>query len=190
MAVLTALEPLKSAGGSAAQKATVTVAAVLGFSVASYIEIPMSPVPITAQTYAFMVAAILLGWRLGLLATVGWLAIGAAGVPVLAGGASGLAHFTGPAAGYLVAFPLAVVVVALLAERGWNSRHLLLAFMAMALGHLICLTVGGAWLASDIGVGPALRSGVLPYLPGGIIKSVLGVATIAVVQQVRSALRH
>ncbi|MGO1501356.1 MAG: biotin transporter BioY [Marinobacter sp.] len=162
--------------------ATIVITA-LCLSVASYIEIPMVPVPITAQTYVLLTAAGLLGWKLGTASTILWLCLGALGLPVLAGGSSGLDYFSGPTAGYLFAFPLAVAVVGLLFERGWNTKNIVLTFLAMLLGHTVCLGFGGAWLALTIGPEKAFLKGVLPFLLGGVIKSALAVGTIFVIDR-------
>lgn len=175
--------PLDPNGRSASWKLVIIAITALCLSVASYIEIPMVPVPITAQTYVLLTAAGLLGWKLGTASTVLWLILGAMGLPVLAGGSSGLDYFSGPTAGYLFAFPLAVAVVGLLFERGWNVKHLALAFLAMLLGHAVCLGFGGLWLAFTIGAESALLKGVLPFLLGGVIKSALAVATILIIDR-------
>ncbi|WP_323750522.1 biotin transporter BioY [Marinobacter sp.] len=165
----------------ASWKLVIVAIAVMCLSIASYIEIPMVPVPITAQTYVLLTVAGLLGWKLGTVSTVLWLALGAAGLPVLAGGGSGLDYFSGPTAGYLFAFPLAVALVGLLFARGWNTKHIKLAFLAMLLGHVVCLGFGGLWLAFTIGPADAFLKGILPFLLGGVIKSALAVATVVVV---------
>lgn len=170
--------PVDPTGQSASWKLVVVAITTVCLCVASYIEIPMVPVPITAQTYVLLTAAGLLGWKLGTASTILWLTLGALGLPVLAGGSSGLDYFSGPTAGYLFAFPLAVAVVGLLFERGWNTKKIALAFLAMLLGHAVCLGFGGLWLAFTIGPASAFMKGVLPFLVGGLIKSALAVGTI------------
>lgn len=172
--------PVNPNDRSASWKLIVVMVAIICLSIASYIEIPMVPVPITAQTYVLLTLAGLLGWKLGTAATVLWLLIGAMGLPVLAGGSSGLDYFSGPTAGYLFAFPLAVAVVGLLFERGWNTKNIVLAFLAMLLGHAVCLGFGGLWLAFTIGPVSAFLKGVLPFLIGGLLKSALAVVTILI----------
>lgn len=179
--------PVDPKGQSASWKLVTVAITTVCLSVASYIEVPMVPVPITAQTYVLLTAAGLLGWKLGTASTVLWLILGALGLPVLAGGSSGLDYFSGPTAGYLFAFPLAVAVVGLLFERGWNVKHVALAFLAMLLGHAVCLGFGGLWLALTIGPADAFLKGVLPFLVGGIIKSALAVGTILVADRFLSA---
>jgi biotin transport system substrate-specific component len=172
--------PLEPNGRTLSWKLAIVVITVVCLSVASYIEIPMVPVPITAQTYALFVAAGLLGWKLGTTSTTLWLILGAFGLPVLAGGSGGLERFSGPTAGYLFAFPLAVAAVGLLVERGWDAKNVVLAFLAVLLGHVICLGFGGIWLAFTIGPAKAFMKGVLPFLIGGVLKSAFVVATMIV----------
>ena len=179
--------PVDPKGQSASWKLVTVAITTVCLSVASYIEVPMVPVPITAQTYVLLTAAGLLGWKLGTASTILWLILGALGLPVLAGGSSGLDYFSGPTAGYLFAFPLAVAVVGLLFERGWNVKNVALAFLAMLLGHAVCLGFGGLWLALTIGPADAFLKGVLPFLVGGIIKSALAVGTILVADRFLSA---
>ena len=97
--------------------------------------------------------------------------------PILANGTGGLAPFMGPTAGYLASFPLVAVLVGWLAERGWNGGRPGFAFAAMLAGHVLCLALGGLWLAILIGPEKALLAGVVPFLLGSLVKSGLG-ATI------------
>jgi biotin transport system substrate-specific component len=138
----------------------------------------MIPVPMTMQTFAVAMVGALYGWRLGALTIAAWLAEAIVGLPVLAGGASGIQHFIGPTAGYLLAFPICGALTGWLAERGWNGRNVVMAFVSMLLSNLLCLALGGAWLATVIGVGPAIESGVTPFVLGSLLKSVLGAAIL------------
>ncbi|TJV18529.1 MAG: biotin transporter BioY, partial [Mesorhizobium sp.] len=111
-------------------------AVVLGtvfLALASYIEVPMVPVPVTMQTFAVTLIGAVYGWRLGAATIVAWLVEGAIGLPVLSGGAAGAHHFVGPTAGYLFAFPVVGALTGWLAERGWNGNRPWLAFVSMLL---------------------------------------------------------
>lgn len=66
-------------------------------------------------------------------------------------------------------------------------KNVALAFLAMLLGHAVCLGFGGLWLALTIGPADAFLKGVLPFLVGGIIKSALAVGTILVADRFLSA---
>ena len=154
------------------------VIGVASLVLSSYIEVPMIPVPMTMQTYAVLVIAALFGWRLGAATVLAWLALAALGLPVLSGGNGGLQAFAGPTAGYLFAFVLAAAVTGWLAEKGWNAKRPALAFSAMLLAHAVCLLFGALWLATKIGLDPAIAGGVTPFLIGAIVKSALAVATL------------
>ena len=74
-------------------------------------------VPITLQTFGVMTAGAVLGAKRGFLAVLLYLALGAIGLPVFTGGTGGLGRFSGPSAGYLIAFPFAAALCGLLVER-------------------------------------------------------------------------
>ena len=170
--------PLALQGRPLVWQGLALVAGTLLLTLSSYITVPMVPVPMTMQTFAVTLVGALFGWRLGGLTIIAWLIEGASGLPVLAGGSAGIAHFFGPTGGYLFAFPVTGAVVGWLAERGWNAHRVVLAFFAMLIGNVLCLVLGGAWLAVMIGTGPAITAGVTPFLLGGLLKSVLGAATL------------
>ena len=153
-------------------------AAIVMLALSSHGTIPMVPVPITLQTLAVTLAGALLGWRWGTLAVLLWLATGALGLPVLAGGASGTRPFLGPTAGYLFAFPVAAACTGWLAERGWNGDRPAWALLAMLAGTAVCLLFGAGWLARSIGLEAAFHRGVVPFLPGGLLKSAAGAAIL------------
>jgi biotin transport system substrate-specific component len=161
-----------------------SVALVFAFSLlvalAAQLEVrlPWTPVPITAQTFAVLLAGALLGSRLGSLALVAYLAEGAVGLPFFSGGGGGPQFFAGPTAGYLLAFPVAAFVTGYLAERGWD-RRILTAAVAMALGSLVILAGGWAWLAVLTGTPVrAFALGVAPFVFGDVIKVALAAAAL------------
>ncbi|MER8414432.1 biotin transporter BioY [Mesorhizobium sp. M0510] len=170
--------PLRLQDRSLAWQVGAVVLGTLFLALASYIEVPMVPVPVNMQTFAVTLIGALYGWRLGALTIAAWLVEGAVGFPVLSGGAAGAAHFVGPTGGYLFAFPLVGALVGWLAERGWNGKRVMLAFVAMLLGNLACLVLGTAWLAVMIGAEQAVTFGLLPFIVGGLLKSALGAATL------------
>ncbi len=86
------------------------------------IQLPTSPVPITGQTLAVLLVGIGFGSRRGFLSVLLYLIEGGAGLPFFAGGTSGIGRLPGPTGGYLLGFLVAVFLVGLLAERGWDKR--------------------------------------------------------------------
>ena len=164
------------------------VGGVIVLAVSSRVAIPMVPVPITLQTLAVILIGGLYGWRLGGVTVVVWLMAAALGLPLLSDGAGGLEPFAGATAGYLFAFPLAAVLVGVLTARGWDGGRPLRAFAAMLAGNALCLTLGAAWLAAQIGAASALEAGVIPFLPGAVIKSAVAAGVLVALH--RRAMRR
>lgn len=103
-----------NAGPAANVALTVAAATTLwGAAAAGRIMIPGTPVPITLQTFALMLIALMLPWRQAAAAVLLYLAAGAAGLPVFSGGGSTATLF-GPSAGFLFGFFPAVIVTGLL----------------------------------------------------------------------------
>jgi biotin transport system substrate-specific component len=149
-------------------------AAVLGFAVLTAIgarmavPLPGSPVPFTFEVVAVLAAGFLLGPRLGAASQLSYLAAGAAGLPVFAAG-GGLAYLLGPTGGYLLAYPVAALVVGMVAKGrglGGQTTGLLLGVAAIYLG-------GVAWLAPSLGVGRALAVGAAPFVVVDLLKVLL-----------------
>jgi biotin transport system substrate-specific component len=136
------------------------------------IPLPWSPVPLTGQTFAVLLSGALLGPRRAFAAQALYLAQGAAGLPVFAGGLGGAAVLLGPTAGYLAAFPFAAAVTGLLARRGWD-RGFATMLAAMLLGSLVIFALGLAWLARFVPAGALLAQGLLPFVPGDVVKASL-----------------
>ena len=154
--------------------------AIIGFALlttaGAQIDVPMHPVPMTMQSFAVLLAGLVLGSRDGLLAVVLYLLAAMVGLPVLAEGASGLGPFTGPTAGYIYAFPFAAFMAGLLsehAEKRASGIHPALMVGALFGLHLLLLGVGTAWLTTKIPVGDAVSGGFTPFLIGGGVKSLL-----------------
>lgn len=132
--------------------------------------IPLSPVPITGQTFAILTLAMALGARNGVLATLAYLAEGAAGLPVFAGGVGGVTHLLGPTGGYLVGFVLCAAVCGKLAELGFDRSYPKMLF-AMTLGNILIFIPGVLWLSNFVPAGQALVLGFAPFIPGAILKT-------------------
>lgn len=136
------------------------------------VYLPITPVPITGQTFGVLLIAAVLGARLG-TATVGLYIIqGLLGLPFFAGGNAGLAALMGPTGGYLAGFLLAAYTVGSLAERGFD-RSLFTAIPAFIAGTAVIYLFGAWQLSAFVGMDKALAAGVLPFVVGDIIKAVL-----------------
>jgi len=171
-------DPLRLSNRPLAVKAAFVLAGTLVLALASHIAVPMVPVPITMQTFAVTMIGALYGWRLGALTVLAWLGEAMLGFPVLANGGGGLAPFTGPTAGYLVAFPLMALMVGWLAERGWTGDNVVRSFTAHFAANVLCLALGGLYLGSLIGAEKGWLLGVAPFILGAVLKSALAAAVL------------
>ena len=136
------------------------------------IALPIGPVPITGQTFGVLLIAALLGSRLGAGSVIAYLVQGAMGLPFFAGGMGGTAVLIGPTAGYLVGFVVAAFVVGWLAERGWDRTAGRTVAM-MLLGTAVIYAFGLPWLAQFTGWEHVLTLGMIPFIPGDILKVML-----------------
>jgi len=174
----TVFDPLRLGERSLVVKAVFVLAGTLVLALASQISVPMVPVPVTMQTLAVTMIGALYGWRLGALTILAWLGEAMVGFPVLAGGAGGIAPFTGPTVGYLVSFPIIGALVGWLAERGWSGDRFVRSFAAHLAGNVLCLVIGGAWLAVLMGAEKGWLFGVAPFILGAVLKSALAAAVL------------
>jgi len=153
----------------------IVLAGTAFLSVCAHVVLPLNftPVPLTMQTFAVLVLALLLSPRLAAATMTAYLVEGALGLPVFSPMpviAGGMAHLLGPTGGYLLAYPAAAALISSL----WrNSRRSFAgAFGSAAAGNLLMLVCGGAWLAvvTHAPVATILWIGVLPFLPGEGLK--------------------
>lgn len=150
------------------------VAASLVTAAAAQVEfrLPWTPVPVTGQTFAVLLCGAVLGARRAFLAQMLYLCEGGMGLPVFSGGAAGFAYMVGPTGGYLMAFPFAAAVTGALAERGWD-KHFVTMFAAMLLGSAVIFGLGLAQLSRFVPAEQLLNAGLLPFVPGDLVKSSL-----------------
>ncbi len=141
------------------------------------IPLPFTPVPITGQTYAVLLVGAALGSRRGALSMALYLLQGGIGLPFFAGGATGWSRVLGPSGGYLLSFVLVTFVVGWLAERGWDRRFSK-CLLAMLVGETIIYGIGLPRLATFVGTERAVALGLLPFIPGDIIKLLLAAASL------------
>ena len=136
--------------------------------------IPLPPVPVTAQTFFLNVAAVLLGGPLGATSQCIYVMLGVVGMPVFAGGKAGLGVLFGPTGGYLLGFIIGAFVIGTVNKMRENAGVLWNIF-SMLLGMVIIYALGSIQLAvvAKMSLSKALAAGVLPFLPGDVIKILL-----------------
>ncbi len=140
------------------------------------VQVPFWPVPMTLQTAAVFLIGLAYGPRLGLATVALYLAEGAAGLPVFAGTPEkglGLAYMLGPTGGYLLGFLAAAWIAGLAAERRLGPVGTALVLLAASAALYL---PGLAWLATFVGPAKALQLGLVPFIPGDLLKLALVVA--------------
>ena len=95
---------------------------------------------------------------------------GAIGLPLYAGATTGLAILAGPSGGYIVGFILAALYVGAVIKRAQGTAGILSVF---TFGTAIILFAGWAHMTlfyTHFDGATAFKLGVLPFLPGGLVK--------------------
>ena len=165
----------------AARGALVLVGSLL-LALGARLSFEIGIVPITFQPLALALLPALFGPRIAFFAALAYLVEGASGLPVFAGGAFGAQVLAGPTGGYLLAYPVAAYLVAMLYERG-ARRNVLSRWCAQLVGLTIVYAVGASQLAAFVGVERAIALGIVPFvaldlaklglvafIPGGIAR--------------------
>ena len=167
--------------------ALMLVAGSIALAVSAKIQLPFFPVPFTMQTYVVLFIGFAFGMRLAMATVSAYLIQGALGLPVFAQGA-GLAYLAGPTGGYLFGFVLAAGLCGWLAERGWD-RSIIGTGLAALLGLVVIFALGLTWLGSVVGWDkPVLAWGLLPFVPGEILKLGLLAITMPVAWRIAGTL--
>ncbi len=141
----------------------------------AHVSLPLwfTPVPLSLQPFAVLLLGLLLKPRMAFGTLAAYLVEGAAGLPVFAPGfaiSGGLAHLLGPTGGYLMAYPLAAVLISFVWRR--SGRGFSMALASAALGDVVILAGGVLWLATltHTPIRTALTLAALPFLPGDALK--------------------
>ena len=142
------------------------------------ISIPMPlGVPMTMQTFAVMLAGILLGPQKGTLTIIIYLLLGAIGLPVFSNFRGGLQCLIGPTGGFLWTFPIMASLTGFGAK--YLSRHRIIFVLSLISGNIINLLCGTVFFSilQKIPFSAAIATCLLPFIPATILKIIL--ATIA-----------
>jgi biotin transport system substrate-specific component len=155
-----------------------------------FISIPLgfTPVPITLQTMAVMLAGGLLGPRYGFFSMFILVALTAIGFPLLHG-QGGLGTLLGATGGYVWMWPISALFIGLITQRVKSNSTLayVLIFLTMEVfGSLIVYISGVPWLMHVTGLSfhKAMVAGCYPYLLGDALKAVAATLIIIPIRRV------
>lgn len=174
-------------GTRAFQASDLAYVAVFAALIAALSLVPAIPVgglgvPITLQTLAVSLAALILGPWKGAAAVLLYLVVGFAGLPVFAQGKSGIGVLFGPSGGYLVAFVFYTIAVGLvvraLTRKGLTALTPVWMFLTLiAFRLLITYPLGTLGMMRALGKSfGEMYATDFVFWPGDAIKSVFAVA--------------
>ncbi|MCL6599042.1 MAG: biotin transporter BioY [Alicyclobacillus macrosporangiidus] len=141
------------------------------------IDLWFTPVPITLQTLAVMMAGAFLGPGYGFLSILLVVVLTALGLPLM-GGHGGLQVILGATGGYIVSWPFSALLI------GWFlskiraqgfPRYVWTFIVVEVFGSLFVYLIGVPWLAAvaHMSLGKALVGGCYPFLLGDAIKALV-----------------
>ncbi|MFC2026934.1 biotin transporter BioY, partial [Chloroflexota bacterium] len=152
-----------------------------------------TPVPITGQTFAALMAGVVMGRRWGGVSLAIYALLGIAGIPWFAPqagmplfSAGGISHLAGPTGGYIVGMILAALFLGYFTDKYVKARRFfsmlgLMLFASLVIIYLPGLIWLGVWLNLVSGtpeaVSAVIAMGAVPFIVGDILKSVLAAVT-------------
>ncbi len=175
----------------------VGMACLVGMVAQVRLYVPWSPVPITGQTFAVLLAGVVMGRRWGGISLAIYAILGIAGIPWFspqAGmpifSAGGINHLVGPTGGYIIGFVLAALFLGYFTDkyvrvRGFFSMLGMMLFASLVIIYVPGLIWLGIWLnlVSDTPTTATavISMGAAPFIVGDILKSITAAAIARVI---------
>ena len=141
----------------------------------------LSVAPITGQTLAILMIAELMSWKKGTVAVLLYLVLGGLGLPLFADFNGGWEVLSGPSAGYFLGFLMCVALVGYWSDH--SSKNLGPSMGRTFIATLFILLIGWIGLLRYLSPMEAFYKGILPFLPGALIKWFLAVVLIALARR-------
>ena len=131
------------------------VAALMMLGALARFPLPFSPVPVTLQTFVVLVVPFVIHRHRVSAGMALYLGLGVAGAPLFA-------VASGATLGYLLAFTASPYII----------RSVKSPLLGMSAATLCVYAAGATWLSLWMGISPvqALALGVLPFIPGDLMK--------------------
>jgi biotin transport system substrate-specific component len=164
------------------------IAVVLGtalVAICAHIAIPLgfTPIPVTMQTFAVLLLALLFTPGAAFACLALYLMEGAIGLPVFSPhGPGGIVQLLGPTGGYLLSYPFAAALASWLYRRG--RRSFLAALASAGLAGILILAAGATWLGllTHVKLSLVFAQSVVPFLPGDAIKVLAATACVSILR--------
>ena len=142
------------------------------------IAIPWSPVLITFQTFAVLMAGVLLGSKWGGFSMILYTLLGIVGMPWFTKMNHGLEFMFQASGGYIIGFIFAAIFAGYVFDHYMNARKPIQTVLIMAIANFICIYIPGliglynAMLNSGrvLTIPELIFMGVVPFVAGDIFK--------------------
>ena len=163
----------------------VGMACLIGLLAQIRIVLPWSPVPVTGQTFAVLLAGVLLGRWWGGTSLAIYAGLGAAGLPWFSGWSGGVGYLAGPTGGYIIGFILAALFLGYFTDTFIRSRSFLSMLVLMLFANFILIYVPGLlqlglWAnlvrGEPVTFATLLGMGAVPFIAGDVTKAVVAAA--------------
>ena len=163
----------------------VGIACLTGLVAQIRLLLPWSPVPVTVQTFAVLLAGVLLGRRWGGISLAIYAGLGAAGLPWFSGWSGGVGYLAGPTGGYIIGFILAALFLGYFTDTFIRSRSFVSMLALMLFANFVLIYVPGLlqlglWVnlvrGEPVTFATLLGMGAVPFIAGDITKAVMAAA--------------
>ena len=142
------------------------------------IAIPWSPVLITLQTFAVLLAGVFLGSKWGGISMIIYTVLGIVGMPWFTNMSHGLAFMFKASGGYIIGFIFAAIFVGYVFDHYVNARKPIQTVITMLIANFVCIYVPGliGLYNAMLNTGKVLTipelifMGVIPFVVGDIFK--------------------
>ena len=171
------------------------------------VHLPFTPVPITGQTLAVLLAGATLGSRRGAAAMVLY-AVGGSQLNMFAGGSDAIFHWQAGSGGYLfgitsgssglvwdlasggyiIGFIPAAFIVGFLCERGWDRKSWIM--LAMLAGNIALYVPGLLQLSFFVPNDKVYEYGLYPFIAGDMIKLYIAAISVPIAWKLLNLKHH
>lgn len=143
-------------------------------AIMAQITIPMPlGVPMTMQTFAVTLAAVLLGSKRSAISMIIYVLLGAVGLPVFAGFNGGFQALVGPTGGFLLSFPVMAFLIGLGVKYIGKKKGVFTLMLVIGTVSNYVIGVAMFCLLMKASIATGIAACVIPFIPTAIIKAVL-----------------
>ena len=149
--------------------------------ISSWIYIPIGPIPITMQTAVLFIISYILGAKKAVVAIIVYIVLGLFGLPIFAGFSGGISKIVSPSFGFILSYIPSAWIVGSFNRLKLRELVMVLTFtniLIYIIGISYMLLLSNLYLGNDLTLTGAIAVGMLPFIPGDIVK--IGLSSIII----------